>query len=177
MRNDVFLHTTGAVERVVDDVATAGKAELQYRRKVVRSSGAGMGQCSAVVSALPPTEPQHVAMSTPPSASAACARSARHHFHLVLHADHAGICSASQMKSSARPCHPTEPTGSRLLAARRPRFISSVHDIQAAISLREYELILRASFDTVRCDYRLDRTCMLFPAPGLVYLPISHPLA
>ena len=48
-------------------------------------------------------------------------------------------------------------TGGRLLAARRPRFKSTLHDIKAATSLREYDLFLRASFDRVRCDHHVHR--------------------
>ena len=54
-----------AVRRVVDDVATAGKAELEYRRKVARANGSGVGQRFAVVSALSLTAFQHGTIFTP----------------------------------------------------------------------------------------------------------------
>ena len=168
---------TEAARRTVDDVATAGNYELRCRRKVARSSGLGMEQRCIAVSALPSTARQCGAMSALSGASAACARSARHHSHLVVLADCAGIRSASQLKSSARPDHPKKRTGGRLLAARRARFISTVHDIQAASSLREYDLVARASFDRVRYGYRMPRSDMLWTAPTLVYLSLSHPLA
>ena len=128
---------TEAARPAVDDVATVASDKLRCRRKAAQSSGLGVGRRCIEVSALPSTAHQCVAMSGLSSTSAVCARSARHHSHLVVLADCAGIRSASQLKSSARPNHLKERRGGRLLAARRAWFISTLHEIKAAISRRE----------------------------------------
>ena len=147
--------------RAVDDVATVDEEELNDRQQAARSSGLGVGQRCAAVSALRPHVHRHGTMSAPPVLGAACAHSVRHHSHLIADPYCAGIRSLSSATRSRRLCHIMERTGGRLLAARRPRSSPTACSIKATTACREYDLFLRASFSRVRRGHRVHWSGML----------------